>query len=129
MPDIVLKRRPDGTPSFKGVEHIDIVHSPTGMEWGYGGSGPADLALNILRACGVQQDEVDTLYQDFKFAFIAPLPPAGGVIRRREVLDWVRKMRELRAARAAGLPAPASRPRDRESREEPPAGDAQGGLL
>jgi len=24
-------------------------HSPTGFEWGYGGSGPAQLALAILR--------------------------------------------------------------------------------
>lgn len=25
-----------------------VRHSPTGMEWGYGGSGPADLARSIL---------------------------------------------------------------------------------
>lgn len=25
-----------------------VRHSPTGMNWGYGGSGPADLALSIL---------------------------------------------------------------------------------
>lgn len=25
-----------------------VLHSPTGMNWGYGGSGPADLALSIL---------------------------------------------------------------------------------
>jgi len=26
-----------------------VIHdSPTGFEWGYGGSGPADLALSIL---------------------------------------------------------------------------------
>lgn len=25
-----------------------VYHSPTGFEWGYAGSGPADLALNIL---------------------------------------------------------------------------------
>lgn len=24
------------------------LHSPTGFQWGYGGSGPADLALSIL---------------------------------------------------------------------------------
>jgi hypothetical protein len=115
--DFILKRNPSGQPGFKGVEHIIIRHSPPGMEWGYGGSGPADLALNILHACGLQQAELDTLYQDFKFAFVAPMPAAGGVIRRREVLEWVRKMRELKAAREAGLPAPASRPRRRE--EEP----------
>lgn len=25
-----------------------VYHSPTGVEWGYGGSGPADMALTIL---------------------------------------------------------------------------------
>jgi len=34
-------------------------HSPSGFEWGYGGSGPAQLALAI--------------YQDFKLALIAAL--------------------------------------------------------
>ena len=29
------------------LTHIDY-HSPDGFEWGYGGSGPADLALAIL---------------------------------------------------------------------------------
>ena len=29
------------------LEHVEC-HSPTGYEWGYGGSGPADLALSIL---------------------------------------------------------------------------------
>ena len=30
-------------------KHI-VRHSPTGMTWGYGGSGPADLALSLLTA-------------------------------------------------------------------------------
>lgn len=29
------------------LRHV-ALHSPTGMEWGYGGSGPADCALSIL---------------------------------------------------------------------------------
>lgn len=31
----------------KSLKHR-IRHSPTGFEWGYSGSGPADLALSIL---------------------------------------------------------------------------------
>ena len=30
------------------LRHRIVYHSPTGFEWGYAGSGPADLALNIL---------------------------------------------------------------------------------
>ena len=29
------------------LRHV-VHHSPTGLEWGYGGSGPADTALSIL---------------------------------------------------------------------------------
>jgi len=32
------------------LKHI-VEHSPTGFQWGYGGSGPADLALSILADC------------------------------------------------------------------------------
>ena len=31
----------------KEVDHVSL-HSPTGFEWGYLGSGPADLALSLL---------------------------------------------------------------------------------
>jgi hypothetical protein len=31
----------------KPLYHVDY-HSPDGFEWGYGGSGPADLALSML---------------------------------------------------------------------------------
>lgn len=45
-------------------------HSPDGFNWGYGGSGPAQLALAvILRLTG---DAVG--YQDFKFRVIAAIP-------------------------------------------------------
>src|SRR5204862_6265890 len=31
------------------LKHV-VHHSPDGFQWGYGGSGPADLALSILSA-------------------------------------------------------------------------------
>ncbi len=48
-------------------------HSPTGFSWGYPGSGPAQLALAILLSYLPEQDAL-SLYQDFKFKFIATLP-------------------------------------------------------
>lgn len=30
------------------LEHRVVRHSPDGFAWGYGGSGPAELALNII---------------------------------------------------------------------------------
>lgn len=47
-----------------------INHSPDGFNWGYGGSGPAQLALAITLALTGKSDG----YQDLKFAVIAGLP-------------------------------------------------------
>jgi len=46
-------------------------HSPCGFEWGYGGSGPAQLALAIL--CKVMHDDERAvrLHQPFKFRVVA----------------------------------------------------------
>ena len=48
-------------------------HSPTGFAWGYGGSGPAQLALAILMHALGDADRALRLYQDFKWAVIAKL--------------------------------------------------------
>lgn len=48
-------------------------HSPTGFNWGYGGSGPAQLALAILMKY-LPVEEAYEYYQDFKFLFVANLP-------------------------------------------------------
>jgi hypothetical protein len=45
-------------------------HSPTGFAWGYGGSGPADLARSILADVMGRIPE-PTLYQAFKFDHVA----------------------------------------------------------
>jgi hypothetical protein len=46
-------------------------HSPTGFAWGYGGSGPAQLALAILADAIVDDGRALRLYQDFKFRTVA----------------------------------------------------------
>ncbi len=57
-----------------------VYHSPTGFEWGYSGSGPADLALNIL-SCFIDGVKAFPLHQDFKREFIESLPMQGGTIK------------------------------------------------
>jgi hypothetical protein len=49
-------------------------HSPDGFQWGYGGSGPAQLALAILLDYLGDKDEALRLHQPFKWAIIARLP-------------------------------------------------------
>lgn len=52
-------------------------HSPDGFEFGYGGSGPAQLALAILLDFTNDELEARRYYQDFKWHFLATLPPGG----------------------------------------------------
>lgn len=74
------------------VPHQMVIHSPGGFEWGYGGSGPADLALNILLLF-TDKETALRLYQDFKWQFVARVPREGGIIRREDILRWLHKER------------------------------------
>jgi len=48
-------------------------HSPAGLEWGYGGSGPAQLALALLADATGDDNLAVKLHQSFKWAIIASL--------------------------------------------------------
>jgi hypothetical protein len=54
-----------------------VNHSPSGFEWGYGGSGPAQLALALL--LDYTDDEAFALdhYQAFKTEVVSQLGCAG----------------------------------------------------
>lgn len=47
-----------------------VRHSPDGFQWGYGGSGPADLARSILWDV-LGHEPLPSTYQAFKFAHVA----------------------------------------------------------
>lgn len=89
-------RTPDGTPTVmvdgkplspKPSQNIRN-HSPDGFNWGYGGSGPAQLALAILldvtRNAEVAQDH----YQNFKRQFVAGWGDTWQ-ISEAEVRSWL----------------------------------------
>lgn len=63
-------------------------HSPTGFEWGYGGSGPAQLALAILADC-VGDEVALRVYMTFKFERIARLPHDAWKITEEEIVEFV----------------------------------------
>lgn len=48
-------------------------HSPDGFSWGYGGSGPSQLALALLLEA-TDQETALKYYQDFKWDVISKLP-------------------------------------------------------
>lgn len=76
----IIRRSPAGEVSVSyhdgvkehRVKHL-VHHSPTGLEYGYGGSGPADLARSIMGHHLGRSDPQPATYQDFKFKFIATL--------------------------------------------------------
>ena len=86
--DVVLWRTCDGE-AHASVPHA-ARHSPTGIEWGYGGSGPADLARSILLAL-VDEPTADALYQRFKAEVVSAVPEVGGVLRAADVRAWAER--------------------------------------
>jgi hypothetical protein len=60
-------------------------HSPSGFEWGYGGSGPAQLALALLADHFGNNDRALALYQSFKSAVVAKLPKPGWTLTSADI--------------------------------------------
>jgi hypothetical protein len=69
-------------------------HSPTGFEWGYGGSGPAQLALAILSDHCRNDEEALNLYQRFKWALVAELPHRGWTLTSDDITVALHELRE-----------------------------------
>ena len=90
-------------------------HSPTGMEWGYSGSGPSDLALAILNDYFADQGEKELykadisngsaasallLHQSFKVAFVSKWPrKMAWAITTEEIAAWVKFYRKRSKAK------------------------------
>jgi hypothetical protein len=64
-------------------------HSPTGFEWGYGGSGPAQLALAILCDFFADPELARELYMKFKFDVIAGLRNDQWQLTGEQIQAWV----------------------------------------
>lgn len=104
---VVLIRDAKGI--ITNVPRIVEKHSPTGYEWGYGGSGPAELALNITEYYvrilgnqgyeigkahkereGVVHDATYMIYQDLKQEFLCSMEREGGRIAANEIMERIK---------------------------------------
>lgn len=84
------------------LKHIE-KHSPDGFNFGYGGSGPADLALSILcdwfgedpRPIDLNRGKfkAQAYYQDFKWQFIAPIKGEKFVLMGAEIAEFIHRSR------------------------------------
>ncbi len=60
-------------------------HSPTGFEWGYHGSGPAQLALALLADHLGDDERALDEYQRFKRTVVSCLPYAGWTLTGTQI--------------------------------------------
>lgn len=71
------------------VQRLEYKHSPTGFNFGYGGSGPADLALNICLMFCNQGRDAYRIYQEFKRTFLCVGQTDRLEIRRGEIENFL----------------------------------------
>ena len=75
-------------------------HTPTGFDWGYCGSGPAQLAVAILADHFDSTDEALELYQRFKWAvMLAALPRKGWTFNTQQLeaaIEEIRRQERIR---------------------------------
>jgi hypothetical protein len=76
-------------------------HSPTGFGWGYGGSGPAQLALALLADALGDDDLAVRLHQAFKFKVVACWPEGERWWITADQIAAVVKLIEQEIAQAA----------------------------
>lgn len=108
-PDIVIQRTlflPAGENPLPveivqaNVPRLVVWHSPDGYEIGFGGSGPADLALNILQKFlpGAETEcnhgtrcsrAAAHLHLLFMRDFLANMPRDGGSIEAKVITAWI----------------------------------------
>ena len=96
-------RTSDGA-ARSSIPQQHVHYAPTGFDWGFGGSGPADLALNVLArflplapdATGVAlrdgssvSEAAWALHEEFKYDLIATLPRSGGHIIAKTISAWI----------------------------------------
>ena len=79
-------------------------HSPTGFSWGYGGSGPAQLALALLADALADDDRAVRLHQEFKFKVVACWPEGERWWITTEQIAAVVNLIEQEAAKRTELP-------------------------
>lgn len=63
------------------------THSPDGFEWGYGGSGPAQLALALTADVLGDDDAALGIYQRLKFRVVGRLAADGWTLTADELTE------------------------------------------
>ena len=92
-----------GTAEGAPLRHV-VRHSPTGIEWGYGGSGPSDLALSVLTAVA-GADQAERHYRALVADVITRVPRSGGLLRAERALAWLSRQEAAQTEPTSGRAA------------------------
>jgi len=103
--DVVCTRDGDGV--HVNVDQVIVDSSPSGFEFGYKGSGPSDLALNIL-APAIGEEDARRLHLQFRDDLIATIPRQGGTITAAQIHGWLDKAQQ---ADGYGVGVPFDQPK------------------
>lgn len=90
--------RVDRRKSLPLPERTDIKNHSPGFEWGYGGSGPAQLALALCIDATGDVERSLSIYQQLKFALVARLPRDYWKLTRAQVLYHIEAIERQLAA-------------------------------
>lgn len=84
------------TEPFEATDSLKVRnHSPDGFEWGYGGSGPSQLALALLLDATENQGDIAArYYMRYKDAHVRAWPHAGFVVTQDALLTWLEAMQQ-----------------------------------
>ena len=70
-----------------------VNHSPDGFNWGYGGSGPSQLALGLLLSVSGDDNLSLRYYQQFKWEIVASLPDSWE-LSEASISEWIEQQTE-----------------------------------
>jgi hypothetical protein len=76
-------------------------HSPTGFEWSYSGSGPAQLALALAADALGDEERAQDVYQDLKFKLVTRLPRDTWTLSEEQIRAAISQIEQARRGRGA----------------------------
>lgn len=91
-PAMVVRHDPPALPELLDPRYDLRCHSPDGFQWGYGGSGPAQLALAMVADATGDDELAFRTYQRFKAEILATLQEDSWTIAALMVRDFARSL-------------------------------------
>jgi hypothetical protein len=93
---VVTVSEDGGAPTVLNPRQDLRNHSPTGFEWNYAGSGPAQLALALAADVLGDDERAQDVYQRLKFRLVGRLPHEGWSLSEESLRSAIASVEEDR---------------------------------